>query len=110
MIERLCYVYGVVRSSVDPTTAPNGIDGGPVSLISNKDVSALATSVSAEDYAPERVESLTADVDALSRREGREGDALQAEGRAGADVRAHCGRTRVHRSRLRSARRAEGPT
>ncbi|HEY3112396.1 MAG TPA: GvpL/GvpF family gas vesicle protein [Gemmatimonadaceae bacterium] len=68
MIERLCYVYGVVRSSVDTTTAPNGIEGGPVSLISNKDVSALATSVSAEDYAPERVESLTADVDWVSQR------------------------------------------
>ena len=68
MIERLCYVYGVVRSSVDPTTAPNGIDGGPVSLITNKDVSALATSVSAEDYTPERVESLTADVDWVSQR------------------------------------------
>jgi hypothetical protein len=68
MIERLCYVYGVVRSSVDPTTAPKGIDGGPVALISNGDVSALATSVSADDYAPERVESLTADVDWVSQR------------------------------------------
>src|SRR6266699_2849901 len=68
MIERLCYVYGVVRSSVDATTAPKGIDGGPVSLISNGDVSALATSVGADDYAPERVESLTADVDWVSQR------------------------------------------
>src|SRR5438876_1515953 len=68
MIERLCYVYGVVHSSVDPKTAPNGIDGGRVSVISNKDVSALATSVSADDYAPERVESLTADVDWVSQR------------------------------------------
>ena len=68
MIERLCYVYGVVRSSVDTTTAPNGIDGGPVNLISNKDMSALATSVSADDYTPERVESLTADVDWVSQR------------------------------------------
>src|SRR2546423_11849816 len=68
MIERLCYVYGVVRSSVDATTAPKGIDGGPVSLISNGDFSALATSVAADDYAPERVESLTADVDWVSQR------------------------------------------
>ena len=68
MIERLSYVYGVVGSSVETATAPTGIDGGPVSLIANGDVSALATSVSAEDYAPERVESLTADVDWVSAR------------------------------------------
>jgi len=68
MIERLCYVYGVVGSSIETATAPTGIDGGPVSLISSGDVSALATSVSAEDYAPDRVESLTADVDWVSER------------------------------------------
>jgi hypothetical protein len=68
MIERLFYVYGVVGSSVEAATAPRGIDGGPVSLIANGDVSALATSVSGEDYAPENVESLTADVDWVSER------------------------------------------
>src|SRR6266550_485419 len=68
MIERLCYVYGVVGSSIETATAPKGIDGGPISLIPNGDVSALATSVSAEDYSPERVESLTADVDWVSQR------------------------------------------
>jgi hypothetical protein len=68
MIQRLCYVYGVVGSSIETATAPTGIDGGPVSLISSGDVSALATSVSAEDYAPDRVESLTADVDWVSQR------------------------------------------
>ena len=68
MIERLCYVYGVVGSSVETATAPTGIDGGAGSLISSGDVSALATSVSAEDYAPERVESLTADIDWVSER------------------------------------------
>jgi hypothetical protein len=68
MIERLCYVYGVAGSSVETATAPAGIDGGPVSLISAGDVSALATSVSAEDYAPDRVEALTADVDWVSER------------------------------------------
>jgi len=68
MTERLCYVYGVVSPSVDPATAPAGIDSGPVSLIPNESVSALATSVSAEDYAPDRVEELTADVDWVSQR------------------------------------------
>src|ERR1700674_1226442 len=68
MIERFCYVYGVVRSSVEVATAPTGIDGGAVTLIQNGDVSALATSVSADDYAPDKVEALTADVDWVSQR------------------------------------------
>ncbi|MFN2636677.1 MAG: GvpL/GvpF family gas vesicle protein [Gemmatimonadaceae bacterium] len=68
MIERLCYVYGVVPSPIETANAPKGIDGGRVNLISYEDVSALATSVSAEDYAPDRVESLTADVDWVSQR------------------------------------------
>jgi len=68
MIERLCYVYGVVGASIETATAPTGIDGGPVTLISSGDVAALATAVSAEDYAPDRVESLTADVDWVSER------------------------------------------
>ena len=68
MIERLSYVYGVVGASVETATAPTGIDGGPVTLISSGDVAALATSVGAEDYAPDRVESLTANVDWVSER------------------------------------------
>jgi hypothetical protein len=68
MIERLCYVYGVVRPSLQANTAPTGIDGGTVSLIPADDVAALATSVSAADYSPDRVEALTADVDWVSER------------------------------------------
>lgn len=68
MIERLCYVYGVVRPSLQTSTAPQGIDGGGVSVIAGNGVAALATSVSAEDYAPDRVEALTADVDWVSQR------------------------------------------
>ncbi|HEV7389622.1 MAG TPA: GvpL/GvpF family gas vesicle protein [Gemmatimonadaceae bacterium] len=68
MIERLCYVYGVVRPSLEAGAAPAGIDGGAISLISNDDVAALATSVSAADYSPERVEALTADLDWVSQR------------------------------------------
>jgi len=68
MIERLCYVYGVVHSSLDTATAPSGIDGGSVNVIPGVDLSALATSVGADDYSPERVESLTADVDWVSQR------------------------------------------
>jgi len=68
MTDRLCYVYGVVGSSVETATAPKGIDGGEVSLIPNGDVAALSTFVSADDYAPDRVESLTADVEWVSER------------------------------------------
>jgi hypothetical protein len=68
MIERLCYVYGVVQSSLETVTAPKGIDGAAVNLIPNGDVAALATSVSADDYSPDKVEALTADVDWVSQR------------------------------------------
>src|SRR6202795_1703577 len=68
MAKRLCYVYGVVGSSVETATAPKGIDDGAVTLIPNGDVSALATSVSSKDYAADKVEALTADVDWVSER------------------------------------------
>lgn len=67
-MKRLCYVYGVVGSSVDTATAPPGIEGGAVNLIPSGQVAALGTSVSADDYAPDRVEALTADVDWVSER------------------------------------------
>jgi hypothetical protein len=68
MTERLYYVYGVVGASVETATAPKGIDGGAVSLIPSGDFAALSTSVSADDYAPDKVETLTADVDWVSER------------------------------------------
>jgi hypothetical protein len=67
-MKHLFYVYGVVGSAVETATAPKGIDGGSVSLIPNGAVAALATSVSAEDYAPDKVEALTADIDWVSQR------------------------------------------
>ncbi|MDP9206069.1 MAG: GvpL/GvpF family gas vesicle protein [Gemmatimonadota bacterium] len=68
MIERLCYVYGVVGSSMETATASRGIDSGAVNLIPNGEVGALATSVSADDYSPDKVEALTADLDWVSQR------------------------------------------
>lgn len=61
-------MYGVVQSSIETATAPKGIDGGAVNLIPNGEVAALATSVSADDYSPDKVEELTADVDWVSQR------------------------------------------
>jgi hypothetical protein len=68
MTARLYYVYGVVGASVETATAPKGIDGGAVSLVPGGDYAALSTSVSADDYAPDKVETLTADVDWVSER------------------------------------------
>jgi Gas vesicle synthesis protein GvpL/GvpF len=68
MTPRLCYIYGVVASKPETTAAPKGIDGGKVTLIPNRDLFALATSVGADDYAPDKVEALTADVDWVSQR------------------------------------------
>ena len=68
MTERLHYVYGVVGASLETVTAPKGIDGGAVSLIPNGYFAALTTSVSADDYAPEKVEAQTANVDWVSDR------------------------------------------
>jgi len=68
MIERLCYIYGVAASKLETALAPSGIDGGKVSLIPGADHFALATSVSAADYSPDKVEALTADVDWVSER------------------------------------------
>lgn len=68
MSARLCYIYGVAASKIETTTAPAGIDRGKVTLIANGELFALATSVAAADYAPDRVERLTADVEWVSDR------------------------------------------
>lgn len=68
MTKRLCYIYGVVAAKVDTAAAPAGIESGKVSTIAAGDLYALATSVGADDYAPDRVEALTADVDWVSQR------------------------------------------
>ena len=68
MIARLCYIYGVVASQHETSGAPKGIDGGKVTLIASGDLCALATAVGAEDYASDRIETLTADVDWVSQR------------------------------------------
>jgi len=68
MSARLCYIYGVAVSKLDTSTAPEGIDRGKVTLIPSGELFALATSVGAADYAPDKVEALTADVDWVSER------------------------------------------
>ncbi|HEU4747710.1 MAG TPA: GvpL/GvpF family gas vesicle protein, partial [Gemmatimonadaceae bacterium] len=68
MSARLCYIYGVAASKLDTSTAPQGIDRGKVTLIPSGEIFALATSVGADDYAPDKVERLTADVDWVSER------------------------------------------
>jgi hypothetical protein len=68
MIKRLCYIYGVVPAKIETDKAPLGIDSGRVSTIAGGNLFALSTSVAADDYAPARVEALTADVEWVSQR------------------------------------------
>jgi len=91
MTGRVHYVYGVVGASLETVTAPKGIEGGAVTLVRNGDVAALTTSLNADDYAPEKVEALTANVDWVSDR-----------------AIAHDRWTRIHRPRLRAGRSAQG--
>ncbi|MDQ6718692.1 MAG: GvpL/GvpF family gas vesicle protein [Gemmatimonadota bacterium] len=59
----ICYLYGVVPAGADASRAPAGIDDRPVELIAGSGHAALFTSVSATDYAPEKIESLAGNVD-----------------------------------------------
>jgi gas vesicle protein GvpL/GvpF len=62
------YVYGVVRASFDVTRAPSGLDDVPVELCAAGDLAALVSRVDGEQYAPERVERATEDVEWLAPR------------------------------------------
>lgn len=61
----ITYLYGVVPAGTDAARAPTGIDDASVALISVEGGrhAALATRVSGTDYAPEKIESLTGNVD-----------------------------------------------
>ena len=66
----LWYVYGVVPANTELTGVPSGIEDAPV-VLQQSDDGALAAVVSmmhGADYAPERLESLTADVEWLGPR------------------------------------------
>lgn len=62
-MSEICYLYGVVPAGTDASRAPAGIDDTPVELIEGGAHAALFTSVSAMEYAPEKIESLAGNVD-----------------------------------------------
>ena len=59
----LCYLYGIVPAGTDAARSPVGIDENPVELISAGGHAALASGVSAVDYAPEKIENLAGNID-----------------------------------------------
>ena len=62
------YVYGIVRTSFDVARAPSGLDEVSVELRANGDLAALVSRLDGEQYAPERVERSTEDVEWLAPR------------------------------------------
>jgi hypothetical protein len=64
----VCYVYGIVPSTLDPVSAPAGLDDAPVAVEACDRVAALVSAVDAETYASPVVERSTADVEWMSPR------------------------------------------
>lgn len=64
----VCYVYGIVPATLDPTSAPEGLDDTRVSLEASAGVAALVSSVDGVVYEAESLERNTGDVEWMSRR------------------------------------------
>ena len=62
MPDRVLYAYAVTPATLDPASAPPGIDEGIVAVVVEGDVAALVSNVDSKGYAPERVEQLTEQV------------------------------------------------
>ena len=68
MADQVHYVYAVVDAQVDATSAPPGIDGGPVELHADGAVGALVSAVDASVYAGADVDMRSADLEWLGPR------------------------------------------
>ncbi len=64
----ICYVYGIVPVTLDPASAPEGLDGARVSVEPCDGIAALVSSVDGDTYAPASLEQSTGDVDWMSPR------------------------------------------
>ncbi|MBA3657814.1 MAG: GvpL/GvpF family gas vesicle protein [Gemmatimonadaceae bacterium] len=62
------YVYGVVHSTFAAVMEPKGLDGLPVSRISEGELTALVSGLGASEYSPENLELNTAQVEWLGPR------------------------------------------
>ena len=64
----ICYVYGIVPSTLDLASAPEGLDDARVAVETFDGVAALVSAVDAAAYTPDALERSTADVDWMSPR------------------------------------------
>lgn len=62
------YAYAIVPASLDPTTAPSGIDDGPVVTLRAGDIAALVTPIDDAAYDPELVAARSQDLTWLGAR------------------------------------------
>lgn len=60
------YVYGVVRTGLDTSSAPAGIGGAVVALVSVGELAALTSSLDAAEFAPALVEEKLGDLEWLA--------------------------------------------
>jgi hypothetical protein len=67
-LDSICYVYGVVPSSLNIQKSPKGLDSLPVQFVVAGEVAALVTHLPAADYSPEKLELRAGDVDWLGPR------------------------------------------
>lgn len=67
-MEYIRYVYGVVPSTFAGASDPKGLDGLPIARVTEGELTALVSSLSAEEYAPAKLESNTAQVEWLGPR------------------------------------------
>jgi Gas vesicle synthesis protein GvpL/GvpF len=64
----VCYVYGIVPATLDPVSAPEGLDGTRVTAEPCDGVAALLSALDADVYAPASLERTTGDVEWMSPR------------------------------------------
>ena len=65
MSDAIHYVYGVTPPGLDLTEAPEGLDGGPLTLETGSGLAALVSRLDPDAYRPEAVEARTSDVEWL---------------------------------------------
>jgi hypothetical protein len=68
MADAIYYVYGVTSPELDLAQAPEGLDGGPLTLEAEGTLGALVSRLDPSAYAPDAVEARTSDVEWLGPR------------------------------------------
>ena len=67
-MDSIQYVYGIVPSTFAATTEPKGLDGAGITRVSEGNLTALVSHLSAQDYSPDKLEIRTGEVDWLGPR------------------------------------------